>query len=239
MIDDKVYRLDSREITVCPDGDVSHEALLVLINNAKEKVFAEYPEAKNLKVVFERSQGDTIIKLEFERYETDEERNGAENKVATKVNVKEGRLKKILLCLVVVALIIVGYKCSESPTRSEENLPMDSYVEAGGDESDEKIVDSRDGTILAGEDNSVDIVGVWCGSTNWGGVVMTETIEFNKDGSGYYKINNDVLPFTWKKKDSSIIEFYSSEGKQVLKIDNGRIIDVSASGMNGTVFEKQ
>ena len=83
MIDDKVYRLDSREITVCPDGDVSHEALLVLINNAKEKVFAEYPEAKNLKVVFERSQGDTIIKSEFERYETDEERNGAENKVAT------------------------------------------------------------------------------------------------------------------------------------------------------------
>lgn len=386
MNENKAYRLDSCEITTCVDSDVAHEALLVSINNAKEKVLTEYPEAKNLNVAFERSQGDTIIKLVFERYEKKEERMDADSEETSVVNVNNGNLKKVLLFIVIVTLIIVGYKCCEpstqpgfdpslnydslknvvmKPTDSIEKDKVDTvdvlepvavniklveeraeflvnfytnvifgngsieelvnnstpkllqelkdaydyecdqgdcyaiwcfrtgyqdgpsdeskvnsviylgdnwfkvnYVDMGhvastkikfvgvegillmdeicfmdADESDGDVenedVDSLDETSLTSEYDSVDIVGVWRGSTNWGGVIMTETIEFNNDGSGYYKINDDVLPFTWKKKGSSMIEFYSSEGKQELRIDNGRIIDVSANGTNGTVFEKQ
>lgn len=386
MNENKTYRLDSWDITVCVDSDVAHEALLVSINNAKEKVLTEYPEAKNLNVAFDRSQGYTIIKLVFERYEKKEERIDADSEESSVVNVDNGYFKKVILFLVIVTLIIVGYKCCESPTQpgfdpslnfdSLKNVvikPTDSiekgkedtvdvlepvavdiklveeraeflvnfytnvifgngsivelvnnstpkllqelkdaydyecdqgdcyaiwcfrtgfqdgpsdeskvnsviylgnnwfkvnYVDMGhvastkikfvgvegvllmdeicfmdADESDGDVenenVDLLDETSLTSEYDSVDIVGVWRGSTNWGGVIMTETIEFNYDGSGYHKINDDVLPFTWKKKGSSMIEFYSSEGKQELKIDNGRIIDVSANGTNGTVFEKQ
>ena len=68
---------------------------------------------------------------------------------------------------------------------------------------------------------------------------MREMLVFRSDGTGMYKVNNMSMPFTWEIKDSSIIEVQTSEDKQVLKIVDEHIIDISANGSHGTSFYKK
>lgn len=88
--------------------------------------------------------------------------------------------------------------------------------------------------------NSYDnIIGTWEGSSNIYGITMREMLVFRSDGTGMYKVNNMSMPFTWEIKDSSIIEVQTSEDKQVLKIVDEHIIDISANGSHGTSFYKK
>ena len=94
-------------------------------------------------------------------------------------------------------------------------------------------------TISKSQKIGNDVIGVWEGSSSFFGITMREMLVFKSDGSGMIKINNESLSFTWRMKDSSIIEAQTNEGTQTFKIVNGHITDIRADGSYGTTYYKQ